>query len=68
MNCFKCSEELARDTDILFYYKSEMDVFLTIKLELELCFEEDKKVARYDESNKKRLKFHRWESFTIRTK
>ena len=56
MNCFNCDKQIAQDTQIFFYYKSEKDVFLTIKPEEEVFFDAEENVEIVCESKKKRIK------------
>ena len=44
MSCLNCDENLADGSQILFYYKNERTVYLTIKPEWEVFFEESKTV------------------------
>ena len=57
MNCLKCDTKLADDTQIFFYTKSEKDVHLTIKPEIEALFDHQKTVYTFPEGERKtRLK------------
>ena len=57
MNCLNCSAKLADDTQIFFYTKSEKDVYLTIKPEIEALFDHQKTIYTFRESERKtRLK------------
>ena len=52
MNCLNCDEYLADGSQIFFYCKNENTVYLTIKPELEVFFEESKTVLILNESDK----------------
>ena len=53
MNCHQCDAKLADDSQIFFYYKSEKNVHLTIKPEVEVFFDEDRTLL-FSGSGKKR--------------
>ena len=57
MNCLKCDTKLADDTQIFFYTKSEKEVHLTIKPEIEALFDHQKTTYKFLDSERKvRLK------------
>ena len=53
MNCLNCDENLADGSQILLYCKNEKTVYLTIKPELEVFFEERKTVLTLNETESK---------------
>ena len=50
MSCLNCDKNLAGDSQILFYYKNEKTVYLTIKPEWEVSFEESETVLIHNET------------------